>query len=306
MTIWTSTDRPATERPERFQFRIRDLLLVMVLVALAAGAAVQQSFLLFLVLVAAVGFSAYLWRSHWISIPLTYVLAGAIGAAVVIALLLPAFQTARINDRQASCGNNLKQIVIALHNYHDVYGTLPPAYIADESGKPMHSWRVLLLPFMEHKPLYDEYRFDEPWDGPNNRLLADRIRRAYSCPSALAGSRNPVETNYVAIVGPRTPWPGQKVRSFPVFKDGTANVILVVEVVNSQIHWMEPRDLNVAQMTSTINSHEFPNGQGICSAHQGGAQVGMADGAVRFLKDDTPPDVLRSLINIDDGGVLPP
>ena len=306
MTIWTNPDKPATERPERFQFRIRDLLLVMVLVALAAGAAAQQSPLLFLVLVAAGGFSAYLWRSRWISIPLTYVLTGTVGAAVVIALLLPAFQTARINDRRASCGNNLKQIVIALHNYHDVYGTLPPAYIADENGKPTHSWRVLILPFMEHKTLYDEYRFDEPWDGPNNRLLADRIRRVYSCPSAQAGTRNPVETNYVAIVGPSTPWPEQKVRSFPVFKDGTANVILVVEVVNSQIHWMEPRDLHASQMTSTINSDIFPHGQGICSGHKGGAQVGMADGAVKFLPEETPPDVLRRLVNIDDGGVLPP
>jgi uncharacterized protein DUF1559 len=64
---------------------------------------------------------------------------------------------------------------VAVATYHDTYGTLPPAYIADAEGKPLHSWRVLLLPFLEQRELYEQYDFDEPWDGPNNRkLLAQR------------------------------------------------------------------------------------------------------------------------------------
>jgi Protein of unknown function (DUF1559) len=61
--------------------------------------------------------------------------------------------------RRAQCRNNLKQIALALHDYHQQYGVLPPAYVADASGRPMHSWRVLLLPFLEQQSLYDQYDF---------------------------------------------------------------------------------------------------------------------------------------------------
>jgi hypothetical protein len=91
--------------------------------------------------------------------------------AVLIAFLLPAVRSARGAAYRSHCSSNLKQIALALHNYHDTFGAFPPAYVADESGKPMHSWRVLILPFLESSPLYDKYRFDEPWDGPNNRQL---------------------------------------------------------------------------------------------------------------------------------------
>jgi hypothetical protein len=66
------------------------------------------------------------------------------------------------------CRRQLRHIAIALQNYHDVHGQLPPAYLPDSRGRPMHSWRVLLLPFLEMQALYDQYDFNEPWDGPNN------------------------------------------------------------------------------------------------------------------------------------------
>jgi len=74
--------------------------------------------------------------------------------------------------RGSQCSGHLCQISLALHNYHDVFGCFPPAYIADSRGRPMHSWRVLILPFMEQVALYNAYHFEEPWDGPNNRKLA--------------------------------------------------------------------------------------------------------------------------------------
>src|SRR5262245_52541441 len=80
---------------------------------------------------------------------------------LLVALLLPAFpRTAREAARRMQCGNHLKQIGLALQTYHDVYGSLPPAYIADASGKPLHSWRVLILPFLGERSLYEAYRFD--------------------------------------------------------------------------------------------------------------------------------------------------
>ena len=104
--------------------------------------------------------------------------------AILVALLLPAVQQAREAARRTQCKNNLKQIGIALHSYHDVYKTFPPAYIPDEDGKPMHSWRVLILPFIEQQALYEQYDFNEPWDGPNNSQLANVVISVYQCPSS--------------------------------------------------------------------------------------------------------------------------
>lgn len=190
----------------------------------------------------------------------------------------------------------LRQIGISLHNYHDDYGCFPPACMADKNGRPMHSWRVLLLPYMEERALYDKYRFDEPWDGPNNRKLAGQIVQAYSGAADHAGPKD-TETDYVAVVGPGTMWPGEKSIALGDIADGAGNVIAVVEVRNSGIHWMEPRDLHVLQMAPTINA---PHGQGLSSEHSG-ANVATADGRVRLLPDSTPADMLRSWINIDDG-----
>jgi len=92
---------------------------------------------------------------------------------ILVALLLPAVQSAREAARRAQCSNNLKQIALAFHNYHDTYRTFPPAYIPDEDGNPKHSWRVLILPFLEQRALYEQYNFDEPWDSPNNRIVGN-------------------------------------------------------------------------------------------------------------------------------------
>src|SRR5690242_17032670 len=86
---------------------------------------------------------------------------------VPFALILPAVQQAREAARRSQCKNNLKQIGLALHNYHETYGGLPPAFVADDQGRPMHSWRVLILPFLGEQALYNEYNLSEPWDGPN-------------------------------------------------------------------------------------------------------------------------------------------
>lgn len=91
----------------------------------------------------------------------------------VIALLLPAVQAGREAARQQASMDNLKQIGIALHSYHDTHKTFPPAFIADGSGRPRTSWRTLILPFMEQKTLYDQCDFGVAWDDPKN----DSVRR---------------------------------------------------------------------------------------------------------------------------------
>jgi len=215
---------------------------------------------------------------------------------LLLALLLPNVRSAREPARRMQCSNHLKQIGLALQNYHDVYQSFPPAYMTDADGKPIHSWRVLILPFMEGKPLYGKYSFDEPWDGPNNSQLHDAIIPAYICPSRLANSKT--DTSYVAVIGAQTAWPGEKAVGMEDITDGTSNTIVVVEVANTGKHWMEPHDLDMAQMPMAVNSKSGP---GISSAHPNVAMVLFADGHTAPLRTKTPPDTLRRLLTIADG-----
>ena len=91
--------------------------------------------------------------------------------AVAVALFLPTVRTAREAARRSSCSNNLKQIGIALQNYADTYGSLPPAYSVDANGNRLHSWRTLILPFLEANPLYSTIDLSKPWDDPANEAL---------------------------------------------------------------------------------------------------------------------------------------
>jgi type II secretory pathway pseudopilin PulG len=240
---------------------------------------------------------------RWYQLTLIECLVIALIISLLTALLLPAVQQASSGGPRERCKNNLKQIGLALHRYHEKHGTFPPAYIADANGRPMHSWRVLILPFLGYQELYDEYRLDEPWDGPHNSQLSDRILAEFNCPGSREAKLSPTTmTSYVAVVGPETAWPGDQPVSIGDISDGTANTLLVVEVLNSGIHWMEPRDLHTLQMASTVNAKA---GQGISSVHLGGAHVQECDGAVRFIMESTPASQLRALLTrggSDDAG----
>jgi len=208
---------------------------------------------------------------------------------------------ARPSARKVSCISNMRNIVLALHQYHDSQGSFPPAFIADANGKPMHSWRVLILPYLDQKNLHRSYRFDEPWDGPNNRKLHDVVLKIYSCPSR--DEKQPkTDTSYVIVMGPQTMWPEQKAVRLADVSDGTLNTIVLVEVHNSGIHWIEPRDLHVVQMAPTINPQR---GQGISSSHKRGANVGLADGGVRYLTNGTPAETIRAALTRNGKESLP-
>lgn len=199
---------------------------------------------------------------------------------------------------RSACKNNLKQLGLALHNYHDFYESFPPAHVVDENGTPLYSWRVLLLPFLEQEPLYDQLHLDEPWDSPHNRPLLDVDVAPFRCPSEHAavaeGDHKGIGiTNYVAVVGPETMWPQHDSVTFRDVTDGNIRTILVVEVANSGIHWAEPRDLHVTQMAREINPTA---GMGLSSRHDGGMHILWGDGSVRFLSDATPPETVRALL----------
>lgn len=217
-----------------------------------------------------------------------------LASGVLVALLLPAVNAAREAARRSTCVNQLKVIGIAMQNYHDAYKTFPPAYVADAEGKPLHSWRVLILPFMDDprlKALYDQYDFNEPWNGPNNSNLAAKIGDVYTCPSDPTKG---VETNYVAVVGPETAWPGPTGMRIRDIIDGTSNTVQLVEVADAGIHWMEPRDLTFDEATvGTASSH-----------HAGGFNVLFCDGSIHFLENDLSTAVLHDMLTARGGEVV--
>jgi len=170
---------------------------------------------------------------------------------ILVALLLPAVQAAREAARRVACTNNMKQIGLAMYSYEQKYGCFPPAFIPDKDGKPLHSWRVLVLPYLGQQALYAQYRFDEPWDGPHNRTLASQMPSVYACPTDMPPGGS--VTSYAMLVGPHAISTGPKGRSSSEIKDGLSNTIMVAEAADAGINWMEPRDLNTESMRFQIN-----------------------------------------------------
>ena len=202
--------------------------------------------------------------------------------------------------RRAQCHNYLRQIGVAMHDYHDEYGCFPPAYVADDDGRPMYSWRVLLLPLMEESEpeLYAQFRLDEPWDSPENIKVLDAVGQ-YShlhCPSDRDSSAT--ETNYVLIVGEESLSRGPNGVTIDQISDRTSNTIMVVEIVQSGIQWTEPRDLKAEEITFRINDPERP---GIGSRHHDGANVLLCDGSVTFVPETTEPELVRAMTTIAGG-----
>jgi prepilin-type processing-associated H-X9-DG protein len=212
---------------------------------------------------------------------------------VLVALLLPAVQAAREAARRAQCSNNLKQIAIALHNYHDTFKAFPPAYTVDANGKPLHSWRTLILPFVEQQNLYSQIDLNEPWDSPKNQAFNRVVLPVYHCPSDPTGT----DCSYVAIVGPRCAFQGPNGVSIMQIKDGTSNTMMVAEVSGRTQSWMEPVDLDATKLTYAINGGPTE----ISSKHPGGANVSFADGSVRFISQGIDRKVLEATTTIDGG-----
>ncbi len=214
----------------------------------------------------------------------------------LMALLLPSVQAAREAGRRAQCTNNMKQIGLAMLIYHETYGCFPPAYTVDENGRPLHSWRVLLLPYMEEEALYDQIKLDEPWDSPPNRALADLMPDVYRCPSGSALLWQ--QTSYVVITGPGTVFNAAETVSISDISDGTSRTILVVEASDAGINWMEPRDIEIDQIEGEINDL---SGQGISSEHPGIVNVLHCDGSVHSLFEGLDAESIKAKSTIAGG-----
>jgi hypothetical protein len=216
-------------------------------------------------------------------------------APVMVALLLPAVQAAREAARRMEGSNNLKQIGVAMHNYHDMYRAFPAGYSADADGNPLLSWRVHILPFIDQGPLYEQFHLDEPWDSEHNKTLIAQMPQVYRCPNSAT---EPGTTNYVGIAGSDgvlvRPKAGDRLgASFRDILDGTSNTIMTVEVPDeSAVIWTKPADFspNVEEPT-----------KGLTGLRRGGFQVGFADGSVHFIAETIDVVVLRALFTKSGG-----
>ncbi len=223
---------------------------------------------------------------------------------VSIALLLPAVQSAREAARRSQGMNNLKQIGLAMHNYHDVTKAFPPSANVDEDGLPLLSWRVHILPFIEEQRLYEQFHLDEPWDSEHNRKLIAQMPTVYRSPNSVA---EPGKTVYLGNAGKngifklpgedqrgKSKWPsGTQMREI---RDGTSNTIMAVEAADSAaVIWTKPSDFE-------------PDGddplKGLIGLHPGGFLAGLCDGSVRFIDMNIDKKSLQGMLTRDGGEIV--
>jgi hypothetical protein len=184
-----------------------------------------------------------------------------------------------------------------MHNYHDVYKQFPPAAIYDAQGRPLLSWRVALLPFLEHDApaLYKQFHLDEPWDSPNNKPLIAKMPDVFALRSARL--REQGKTTLLVPVGKQTvfgPKEGVRIRDIT---DGTSNTILIVDVDEPQaVVWTKPDDLNVDGVDVK---------QALLGTRKDGFRCAMADGSVQFVGAQLTAEQLRALLTRNGGEPAP-
>lgn len=223
-------------------------------------------------------------RAKWIAT----VLAVAVVAAPVRADEPP--EPTRAHYKAAT--NNMKQIALAHHNYASAQGDVWAEDIRDKDGKPLLSWRVAILPYVEEDKLYKQFKLNEPWDSANNKPLIAKMPKLYA-PVRVTAKEG--ETFYQRFTGPGALFDGKPRYKIVTIPDGTSNTGLVFEAGDPVI-WSKPADL----------TYDAKKPLPKLGAHFSGAwcHVAMCDGAVIRVKKDADAKELRKLITPDDGEVL--
>lgn len=221
-------------------------------------------------------------RKTW----LVLVIVSGIVALFVAMCILPTLPSGIAASRRLKCSQNLKQIGIALLNYEIEHGSFPPSYTVDAAGKPLHSWRTLILPYLEQQALYDSIDLSKPWDDPVNQKARNTRVGPYACPSAgVAASK----TTYLAIVTPSSVMRVPDSIGFKDITDDPSLTLLVMEFGDEQaVHWMAPLDASEEMVVNFAASDRLP--------HPGGVQSIRASGVITFLVAFTDAESLRALI----------
>lgn len=193
---------------------------------------------------------------------------------------------------RSQSANNLKQIGIAMHNYHDTTGNFPAAAVYGKDGKPLLSWRVLILPYIEQDGLYKQFKLNEPWDSEHNKKLLAKLPKVYADPSGKTDVK--YGTYYQCFTGKGTVFEGKKGIRFTDIADGTSNTLMIVEA-GKAVPWSKPEDLPYA------DAAPVPAVGGI---FPGGFNALFCDGSVRFLPKTLQGKTFRALITRNGGEAI--
>jgi prepilin-type processing-associated H-X9-DG protein len=207
---------------------------------------------------------------------------------VLTGLLLPAVQAAREAARRMQSQNNEKQLMLSILNYESTFKRFPSRATKAKDGKPLLSWRVAILPYIEQNALYQQFHLDEPWDSDHNSQLIDRMPATFKHPN-YAGPEG--HTVYLAPYYEDTVWNQDKPR-FASIIDGTSNTIALFEVNDEHaVPWTKPEDLDL---------HELD----LMDCFRGnGSNVAFFDGSVRYFLPSIDPAVLKACVTSAGGEV---
>ncbi len=214
---------------------------------------------------------------------------------VLVGLLLPAVQASREAARRMSSSNNLKQIGLAMHNYHATYNHFPPAAITSANGEPLLSWRVALLPFMEEMELYNQFRLDEPWNSEHNIKLMDKMPRVFS-DSSLAVPPGIADglTNYHLAIGDKLLINPTGKSRFAQVTDGTSNTIMSIAGNEETLRpWTSPDYLEISlddPLAYVVRTRGF--------------EVGFADGSVVRMTPEIDAQTFKAMLTRGGGEVV--
>lgn len=219
----------------------------------------------------------------------------ALASAVTIAFAAPGAKQKSeplgpITEEQlAQSAKNLKVIGLGWHNYHDFYGQLPCNEVSKD-GKPLLSWRVQILPYIEEDELYKQFKLDEPWDSEHNKKLIDKMPKIYAPVRAKA---DPGMTFYQVFTGKHGLIKSGEKRGLATVTDGLSNTFMCVEAAKAVI-WTKPDDL-------VFDGKDIPAVGGL---FDGKFHAVMGDGAVRRFRKDVNAETMRRLIDPQDGQVI--
>jgi prepilin-type processing-associated H-X9-DG protein len=213
------------------------------------------------------------------------------------ALVFVPVRQLRESARRTRCVKNLLQIGLAMHNHLFSHNNVfPAAFVADKDGKPLLSWRVMILPFLDQKELFDQFHLDEPWDGPHNKPLIAKMPKVFACPNGNKALAAEGKTTYLTPRGPGTIFPGAVGVKIQDVTDGTSNTLMVVEAADSSaVIWTKPDDWEVGPASKI---------QDLVGHHPRGTNFGFADGSVRFLMGTVTPKLLQALLTRKGDEVL--
>lgn len=202
--------------------------------------------------------------------------------------LLDVLSPRRAQRKQAS--NNLKQLGIAMHNFHASHKRFPGASVKDEDGKPLLSWRVQLLPFIDSGALFEQFHLDEAWDSPHNKALIDQMPTTFLAPGSKADKG---KTNYVGLHHENAVFYDGEGTGLRDIRDGTSNTIMIVEADDDHaVIWTKPEDLKFDEKKPHT---------GLGKLRPGGFLAAFCDGAVHFIPSTITPETLVKLVFRNDG-----